>query len=209
MKDKEKENRILIQVKTLYHRYGIKSVTMDDVAAHLCISKKTLYEYFKDKEELVEKVILLEQEKDQAFFRDLQRMNRNAIEELLEAYKQIHTMYMEYNPSMNYDIRKYYPSLYTRIIRLWRSALYDNTLRNLVKGKKEGLYRSDLNTRIIAKLHVIRIETMFDHDLLTMEEVTSFKVFHEIFTHHLYGIVSKKGLDFLEKNFTRLRAGLT
>ena len=204
----EKVFTIVEKVRQLYQHYGIKSVTMDDVARHLCISKKTLYEYFKDKEDLVKNVVFLNHEKVDGFFSEVTKQKRNAIEELLEVYRLIHNMYRDYNPSMEYDIRKYYPYLYKKIKENRRKRLLETVYRNLIKGKKEGYYRKELNSKILAKLHVLRIENMLENELFTVEEITSFKVFHEIFLYHVYGVLNRNGVNFFEQNFKKIRAGL-
>jgi AcrR family transcriptional regulator len=204
----EKTLHILEQVRRLYHRYGIKSVTMDDVAEHLCISKKTLYEYFTDKEDLVRNIVMLDHSNRNKFFREIKNKDLNAIEELFEVYRMINTMFRDYNASMEYDIHKYYPDLYLKVKEISRKKMYDTMFNNMNKGKKEGLYRKDLNSKIIARLHVFRIENMFDNDIFTMEELTSVKVFNEVFVYHIQGIMSTNGRTFFEKNFNRLKADL-
>jgi hypothetical protein len=86
--------------------------------------------------------------------------------------------------------------------------MYETMYNNMNKGKKEGLYRKELNSKIIARLHVLKVENMYDNDIFTMEELVSFKVFNEVFVYHMQGIMSAKGRSFFEKNFTRLKAGL-
>jgi AcrR family transcriptional regulator len=204
----EKTLHILEQVRRLYYRYGIKSVTMDDVAKHLCISKKTLYEYFTDKEDLVRKIVLLDHNNRSKFFREIKNRNLNALEELFEVYKMINTIFRDYNASMEYDIHKYYPELYSMVKEIRRKKIYDTMYNNMNKGKKEGLYRKELNSKIIARLLVFKVENMYDTDIFTMEELISVKVFNEIFVYHLQGILNAKGRTFFEKKFSRLKADL-
>ncbi|MEI6883604.1 MAG: TetR/AcrR family transcriptional regulator [Bacteroidota bacterium] len=204
----DKVQGILSHVSKLYHRYGIKSVTMDDVAHHLCISKKTLYEYFQDKKDLVTKVLDAEHSGNCMVFEEIMKRKLNAIEELFEMYKSIKKMIQDYNQSMDYDIRKYYPDLYTRVREARRSAMVGNSLINMKKGKKEGLYRKDLNEDILARLHMFRIENLADNELFSTDELNSFEVFHELFVYHLQGIMSSKGRDFFEKNFGKFREAL-
>ena len=203
-----KAQYILEQVGKLYHRYGIKSVTMDDVARQLGISKKTIYEFYTDKEDLLMKVLLYEHEHNCGFLKSIEVKNFNAIEELFEVYKMINAVLMEFNPSMEYDIRKYYPGLFVKIREIKRKRMYDSVYNNLNKGKKEGLYRKELNSKIISKLHVFRTESLIDNDMFTLEELTSLKVFHEIFIYHLQGILSHKGRTFFESNFDKFKATL-
>jgi len=204
----EKTLHILEKVKRLYYRYGIKSVTMDDVAKHLFISKKTLYQYFTDKEDLVRNIVLLDHSNRNKFFREIKNRNLNAIEELFEVYRMINTMFKDYNASMEYDIHKYYPGLYLKVKEIRRKKMYYTMYNNMNKGKKEGLYRKDLNSKIITRLNVFRVENMFDNDIFTPEELTSVKVFNEVFVYHIQGIMSANGRTFFEKNFKRLKADL-
>jgi hypothetical protein len=204
----EKILHILEQVRRLYHRYGVKSVTMDDVAKHLCISKKTLYEYFTDKEDLVSQVVLMDNSNRNKFFQEIKNRELNAIEELFEVYRMINTMFRDYNSSMEYDIHKYYPDLFSKVKDIRRKKMYETMYNNMNKGKREGLYRKDLNSKIIARLHVFKVENMFDNDIFTMEELVSFKVFNEVFVYHMQGIMSAKGRSFFEKNFNRLKTDM-
>ena len=199
---------ILEQVGRLYHRYGIKSVTMDDVAGHLGISKKTIYGFFRDKEDLLTQVLLFEHDRNCGFLTALENQKFNAIEELFEVYKMINAMFTNFNPSMEYDIRKYYPDLFLKIREIRRKRMFESVYNNLNQGKKEGLYRKELNSRIIAKLHVFRTESLFDTDMFTQEELSSFKMFHEIFVYHLQGVLSHAGRTFFENNFDKLKGTL-
>jgi hypothetical protein len=110
---------------------------------------------------------------------------------------------------MEYDIHKYYPDLYSKNKIIRRKKMYDTMYGNMNKGKKEGLYRKDLNSNIIARLHVFKVENMFDNEIFTMEELASVKVFNEVFVYHMQGIMSASGRSFFENNFARLKEGLS
>ncbi|MFZ4521663.1 MAG: TetR/AcrR family transcriptional regulator [Bacteroidales bacterium] len=203
-----KAQHILEQVEKLYRRYGIKSVTMDDVASHLGVSKKTIYEFFSDKEDLVKQVLLFDHDHRCDFLNALENENLNAIESLFEVYKMINATLREFNPSMEYDIKKYYPNLFLKMREVKRKRMYEAVFNNLNQGKKEGLYRKELNSKIIAKIHVFRTESLYDNDMFTMEELTSLKMFHEIFIYHIQGILSQEGRSFFENNFDKFKATL-
>lgn len=192
-----KIQQIVSKVFGLYQRYGIKSVTMDDVAQHLGISKKTLYEFFTDKEDLVRQVLMWDYHRKFSCIEEIRERNLNAVEELFEVNKMIKEIYKDYNPSVEYDIRKYYPSLYAQIRDVKRRKMLELSQNNLSKGKREGLYRNDLNASILARLHVFRVEHILESELFTLEELTSLTVFNEIFLYHLNGILSEKGREFL------------
>jgi TetR/AcrR family transcriptional regulator, cholesterol catabolism regulator len=195
---------ILHKVRSMYMRYGIKSVTMDDVSHELGISKKTLYQYVKDKSELVTLVIDEEMEVHSKSFSNLFGSGLNAIEELVEVHKGVIKIMKEHNPSVEYDLKKYYPEQYERIISMRRERMYNNVLNNLIKGKQEGLYRSEIDEVIIAKLQLLRIENTFDNPFFSAEEMTSDKAFREMFIYHLRGIASEKGLEILKEKLKEL-----
>jgi AcrR family transcriptional regulator len=206
---KPKAKHILLKVRHLYQRYGIKSVTMDDIAAHLNISKKTIYEHFRNKQDLVEQVLLLEHDQQTAVLKDIQGRNFNAIEEMFEEYKMIHLNLKEYNHSMEYDVRKYYPELYMKFRELRRKDIHKSSYNNLNKGKKEGLYRKELNSKIIARLHVFRTEVIFETGLFTRDELSSYRIFHELFVYHLQGIMNNKGRRFFDKHKDKFKSSLS
>lgn len=198
--------RIVQKVRSLYYRYGIRSVTMDEVARILGISKKTLYEHFRNKQELVREVLAEDYRQSLDFTEEIRNRNLNAIEEMFEMYRMIHGIFKEYNPAVVYDVRKYYPLIYTEMKTSRRKLMYDATLENMIQGKREGFYRSDLDEAVIAKFHLARYESLFESDLFTPEDISSFSMYHEAFVYHIYGIVSEKGRVFFEMNFKKFRS---
>ena len=200
----EELNNLLTKVRCLYMKYGIKSVTMDDVARELGISKKTLYQYVNDKNDLVQKVVEMEITDKAAGFSKMRCPDLNAIEEIFEVHKLVQQMLKDYNPSTEYDLRKYYPDLFAQVVKVRRERIYTNTLANLKKGKEEGLYRKELNDELIAKLQLSRIESAFDDKIFTQEELVSPKLFLEMFVYHIRGIANDKGLTVLEKKLKEL-----
>jgi len=108
----DKVTKILQQVSDLYQKYGIKSVSMDDVARELGISKKTLYEYFKDKEDLVGKVLESQMSQIRAVFEIEKDDEHNAVDHLLEIDRIITAFLKNLSPTIHYDLQKYYPSVF-------------------------------------------------------------------------------------------------
>jgi len=200
-----KDKDIIRKVAQLYSKYGIKSITMDDVAHELGISKKTLYEYFSDKFHLVNAVV--EQE---ILFNDLrlkeQKSNSgNALQEMFQIYRFHLQMLKEYNPALEFDLKKYYPEIYFRLKRIKRAKIRETTLNNLVKGKRESFYRKELNEEIITKLTVLRIEGLSESDLFSQEELYSHEFSKEMFLYHLHGILTPMGIEYLNNNLEQLK----
>jgi AcrR family transcriptional regulator len=200
----DKRTEIIKKVETLYNQYGIRSVTMDDVVREIGISKKTLYQFFSDKGELVSAVMdsLFESRKieiDKAL-----GGKENAIEEMLTYYALQLRMIREHKPTLLYDLKKYYPETYEKVTIRKRKYIYDSVLENLKRGKAEGLYRENLNEEIIARLNLMRIEAIMTTGIFTSEEIMTPGFFKEVFTYHIFGIVNNKGRNYLEKNIDKL-----
>ena len=194
-------NKIIEKVTSLYLRYGIKSVTMDDVARHLGVSKKTLYTYVKDKKELVERVVDGQIEEHICQDAQLKSQNLSAIQEMLLVFKKVSEVLQNMNPSYQYDLNKYYPQLCDKFLGFKKEQLYKNIRENLIKGKKEGIYRKEINEDIIAKMNTDKNMAMFsendDKELWFKKET-----FKEVFFYHMHAIINENGRHELkQKNF--------
>jgi AcrR family transcriptional regulator len=177
---------------------------MDDVASELGISKKTLYQYVADKEDLVGKVIDYEIKIRQEEVCRCFKTGFNAIEELFEISIFMNKIMRNQNPATEYDLKKYYPEQYQKTIKSRREGMYKYILSNLKKGKEEGLYREDMNVEVIAKLYLARSENIHFSELFSVEEFTSFNLFLELITYHVRGIATEKGIEELEKKIKGL-----
>jgi AcrR family transcriptional regulator len=195
---------ILIKARELYMKYGIKSITMDDVAREMGISKKTLYQFVTDKDDLVGKFIENEITQRQVDLFKCFQIGFNAIEELFEISVFMNKLMRDQSPVTEYDLKKYYPHHYQRMVETRRDRMYNYILQNLKKGKKEGLYRGDMDEDVIAKLYLSRTENIHFNELFTVEEFTSLKLFTELITYHVRGIATAKGITILDKKLKEL-----
>jgi AcrR family transcriptional regulator len=195
----EKQKYILEQVSSMYLKYGIKSVTMDDVARELSISKKTLYEYFKDKNELVKQFLEFHMLQIKTVFDKESLTKGNAIDHLLYISKIMSDFLSKLNTSVHYDLQKYHPEVFKSLFEYKRKHMYQNVMANIKRGIKEGLYRKDLTPEIIAYIYVNRIEASLDANFILEKEFSTSKFFKEMFTYHIRGICSRKGIEYFEK----------
>lgn len=201
MSDKRQE--IVEKVKELYKTYGIKSVTMDDAAHHLAISKKTLYQFFQDKDELVSSVVECDFEQKN-LETSLDSSTLNAIEEVFEYYKMQIKLIKDHKPSFIYDLRKYYPEIYSKVQQRMRDRILSNTNANIQKGKSEGIYRNDLDEEIISRLNLMRIEGIMNGEFFQPGEGMSQHLFTEIYKYHMHAIVNDAGRKILEKHLENI-----
>lgn len=200
-----KRHEILEKVGEMYHQYGIRSVTMNDVVHEMGISKKTLYQYFSDKNELVKAVMDAVFEKRHAEMLSLIAGRENAIDEMLGYYALQNKMIRDHKPTVMYDLRKYYPEIFEKVTERKRKHLYNSVLQNLTRGKTEGLYREDLNEDIIARLNLMRVESIMTSGIFSRDEIVNPAFFREVFLFHMYGIINDQGKEFLNKNIDKLK----
>jgi TetR/AcrR family transcriptional regulator, cholesterol catabolism regulator len=200
----EELNNILSKVRELYTKYGIKSITMDDVAREMGISKKTIYQYVTDKDDLVGKFVGNEIALRQEEICNCFKTGFNAIEELFEISIFMNKLIRNQNPATDYDLKKYYPHHYQKMVKIRREGTYNYIYQNLKKGKAEGLYRDEIDAEIISKLYISRVESIHLNDLFTVEEFTSLKLFIELLNYHIRGIATEKGIIVLNKKLKEL-----
>ncbi|MBE9466918.1 MAG: TetR/AcrR family transcriptional regulator [Bacteroidetes bacterium] len=196
---------ILKVVNSLYLKYGIKRVTMHDIAIELGMSKKTLYQYFENKEALVYKVLFNEMKSIFDSIGELKNQNLNVIDEAFERNKIISNAIRKSSPALNYDLKRYFPKIYKKLSEYKTEKTYSSIVANINKGVEQGLFRDDLNVDIIAKIHICRIENLADNDSVDFSEYSPNQVFNEVFIYHNRGICSGKGLKLLEKKLQEIK----
>ena len=201
----DKRQEIAERACKLYNEYGIRSVTMDDVVRELGISKKTLYQYFNDKSELIRAALDCESQRRFQEHKAAVDKSSNAIDQMLNYYDLQMRMIKEHNPSLSYDLKKYYPEIHNHFLDKKRKGIYESVLANLIQGKSEGLYRDDLNEKIIARLNLMRVEAFINSGIFDHKEIMTPEFFKEMFTYHIYGILNEKGRKILEQNIDKLK----
>ncbi|MFW5886156.1 MAG: TetR/AcrR family transcriptional regulator [Bacteroidota bacterium] len=201
----EEQQYIIEKVCELYKKFGIKSVTMDDVARELGISKKTLYTHFVDKASLVKVVIEYDKEKLAREYSAIFQKGLNAIEEMFEVNQFVMNIIRQYSPTIEYDLKKYYPAIQQNMQEKKLDNMYNTMLGNLKKGKKEGLYRKKLDEELIAKIYVTRIESMAQNHCFNYQELDIKKMLVEMLEYHIRGIASEEGNKVLEDNLKKMK----
>lgn len=182
----------------LFLRYGIRSVTMDNLALELGISKRTLYGVYHEKGELVRAIIQLDLQQGKTFLSEIEGALLPALEELFLVNRKLREIRGRYSPSFYFDLRKYYSKIYEYWLGEHRNNSYQLITHNLRKGKSEGVYRADINEHSIGLLHMARLEMLENSDIFGNQESVSGKFLHDIFIYHLHGICNARGLAILQ-----------
>ncbi|MDG2369582.1 MAG: TetR/AcrR family transcriptional regulator [Flavobacteriales bacterium] len=194
-----KLQEITHQVTLLFREFGIKSMTMDDISKSMGISKKTLYKFVKDKNDLVDKVIEHSIKEKQHFIEKITSENTHPIDELFSIAKYSSKEISSINPSLQFDLKKYHPNAWLLFEEHKQSFVFNCVLDNLKEGIKIGVYRKNINPEIVAKLHTSSIPLVFDSSLFPTTEFSFKDVFSELMKHHIRGISTEDGLKYLKK----------
>lgn len=201
-----KKQEILEQSLKLFMRLGIKSLTMDDVATQLRMSKKTLYEHFTDKNDLVEQAVTAVCSFHRDTINAICTRGLNAIDENEEITRFIVAQVGNMHPSVQFDLQKYHPKAWEIMEQREQEDIYTCVSTNLRKGITEGLYREDLDVEVITRLYIARIDSTWDGRVFPTDQFNLSDVLWKHFEYHIRGIASKKGVAYLEKKAKKERA---
>ena len=200
-----KKKELLEQVMKLFMRLGIKSLTMDDVATQLRVSKKTLYEHFSDKNDLVEQVVTTVCKHHRGCIEGICTKELNAIDEHHEITKFIVAQVGGVHPSVQFDLQKYHPKAWSILDDCEKMDAHRCVSANLRKGIKEGSYRDDLDVEVITRLYLARMDSTWSGQVFPPEQFTVGDVLWKHFEYHIRGIASKKGIEQLERKAKKAR----
>ncbi|HET8964491.1 MAG TPA: TetR/AcrR family transcriptional regulator [Chitinophagales bacterium] len=193
------EQKILERCERLFMRYGAKSVTMDDVARELAISKKTLYQYFSSKDELVHKVTIFHFQHHEEVVNTICATSQDAISEMLQVTEWITQHLRDLNPSLIYDLSKYYPKSWQLFLDHRNTHVYNWMIENIRKGREQELYRDDFDESIIASIYISRLEMLVDPQVFNPEIYPLNHLMPQYIQYHIRGITTPKGIKKLEK----------
>lgn len=200
-----KKKDLLEQAQRLFMRLGIKSMTMDDVATQLRISKKTLYEHFADKNDLVEQVVAVVCRHHRSTIDAICQRGLNAIDENQEITRFIVAQIGGVHPSVQFDLQKYHPKAWSILDETERTDIHRCVSGNLRKGVRDGLYREDLDIEVITRLYIARMDATWDGHVFPPERFSIPDVLWKHFEYHIRGIASRKGIEYLEKKMKKER----
>jgi len=199
MEENDIKYRIVKGAMELFMKYGVRSVAMDDIARHLSVSKKTLYQYFADKDEIVTTVADIHLNHEQAQYEDLRLKAENAIDELVKISGCIKKDLQKMNPSLLFDLQKYHPKAWAAWLRHKQEHIGASIVRNLKQGIAEGFFRPEINTDILASARLELIQITFDERIFPTDRYNLAEVNLQLFDHFVYGVLTDKGRKAYEK----------
>ncbi|MES2628220.1 MAG: TetR/AcrR family transcriptional regulator [Bacteroidota bacterium] len=194
----EKLSTIIEQSSQLFMKFGIRSLTMDDVAKNLRISKKTLYQFVTDKDDLVNKCIDAACDRDMDHISCIAGKYYNAIDELLAISTFVSGQLNNIHPSIFFDLEKYHPQALAKFEKHRHHSIFGSIKKNIEDGMAQDFYRKDLNAAFTAWIYMSAVDNVLHGDLSYMPNSSMGEVYQEMVRYHLHAMASKKGLEYLK-----------
>ena len=191
------KEKIINRAKEMFLKLGFKSITMDDIACDMCISKKTIYKYFSNKELLIEESTQLVHKEVRETIDTIVAKNFNAIEENFQIRRMFKEMFKSAESSPIYQLKKHYPEIYEKVLSMQISVCEECFRDNIIKGINEGLYRKDLDIENYVKFYYTLIFSINEN---TMLEKDAQELEVKALEYHIRAMATLAGIIELEKN---------
>ncbi|MGQ0829701.1 MAG: TetR/AcrR family transcriptional regulator [Bacteroidota bacterium] len=172
---------------------------MDDIAKELAISKKTIYQFYSDKNELLEMMMKNRMKINQAEFEQIGKISENVIAEVFAIMKHMGIMFSQINPNFYYDLQKYHPDTWKQFKQFKENCIERMVEDSVKKGITQGLVRTDINTKIVARLRMEEIEMGFNPQIFPPDKFKIMDVQLALLEHFLHGICTLKGHRLINK----------
>jgi TetR/AcrR family transcriptional regulator, cholesterol catabolism regulator len=187
------ESKILGKSEELFMQLGVKRVTMDDIASALSMSKKTLYQYFDNKDSLVLAVAKAHIERETLNFLEIKKTSMNSIEEMHRLAKDMRKNLGQINPSILFDLQRFHPQAWDCFLKFNNEFIQGMMEENLDRGIKEGYYRLGLDSKILAKIRVEQIRFLCDEKIFPNSTFEFSRVQVQILDHYIQGLLTELG----------------
>lgn len=195
----EVKDRILIKADELFMQYGIRSVSMDDIATQLGMSKKTIYQFFVDKDELVDAVVDTDLKKMQNDCTTSGKEAEDAIHEIFIMMDRVIDQFINMNPMLLYDLEKFHFKPFQKFLEHKNKFLFRIIKDNIERGIAEELYRPELNVDVMSKFRLECIMIPFNMAVFPPAKYNLAEVTREIIQHYVYGLATLKGHKLVQK----------
>lgn len=199
MEETDVKKKILKGAESLFMKYGVRSISMDDIARHLSVSKKTLYQHFADKEDIVTNTCQTHIEDMSREFEEIWKNSKNAIDELARISICLKQNSEEMNPSLLFDLQKYHPRAWNVWLNHKNNFIRESVIRNLEQGIAEGYFRPEIDKEVIATMRLELVQLAFDEDIFPASRFKLPDVQMQIFDHFVHGLVTEKGRKLYQK----------
>jgi AcrR family transcriptional regulator len=193
MEELDNKEKILRGAEDLFLKYGVRSISMDDIARHLGVSKKTLYQHFADKDDLVMSISHQHLERNFEQCETIRKDAANPIEELARISIWMKKSMEAINPTMLFDLQKFHVAAWNVWLDYKNKFLRESVIRNLELGIQQGYVRADVDKEIMAVMRIEFVQLAFNQNIFPRERFNLVEVQSQIFDHFVFGLVTEKG----------------
>jgi TetR/AcrR family transcriptional regulator, cholesterol catabolism regulator len=193
------KERILEKAAELFMRFGIRSITMDEIAAQLGISKKTIYQFFTDKDAMVEAVMDEEMMRNEEEYRNFSQEAENAVHENFIAMDSMLERMKTMNPQVIHDLEKHHPAALKRLKYHKNQFMYNIIKENLERGIREEIFRPDLNIDLITRHRIESSFMPFNQEAFPQNKYPMNQTCQDLAVLFLHSICNTKGKKLIEK----------
>lgn len=193
------KEKILHKATEMFLNLGFKSVTMDDIANEMGISKKTIYTHYKNKTQLVEATTFSLFDTICAGIDSICEVAPNPIEELYHIKKFVMEHLKNEKSSPQYQLKKYYPKIYAALRGKQFEVMHESVKENLEKGITQGLFRKNMNVDFVARMYFNGMTGIKDTDLFPQTIFSMNQLMENYLEYHLRAIVTPKGFEILNQ----------
>jgi len=190
---------IMAGIIKLFYEFGIRNLNMDDISRSLGISKKTLYQYVKSKEDLIEKLFYYDEMKWDQEMAKMRTKDLNAIEILVQVSLMVFEEMGRFNSQLKFELKKYYEAIFQQFMVRKQNHIFSQISRNIEQGIAEGLYRGDINAELVAGLYVRNLVMAHNNDFCVSETITLEQLFEAMFENHIRSISTPAGIAYFER----------
>tara|TARA_B100001175_G_scaffold120691_1_gene102692 strand:- start:1040 stop:1645 length:606 start_codon:yes stop_codon:yes gene_type:complete len=197
------KKKIILKALNLFLSLGFKSVTMDDLAQSMSISKKTIYQFFKNKNQLISSCTESIQKQLVETFKEIRKNADNPIVELFEIKKEAMKILGNTETAPQFQLQKFYPEIYEEIKNREFNLFKDNFQESLKRGIKSEYFRKEINIDFVTRIYLNGMRGVRDINLFPLNEFKVDEVIEDFIEYHLRAISTKKGLSLLNKIYKK------
>lgn len=200
----EAQEKILKVSLELFFKYGIKRVTMDDIAKELGMSKKTIYQFYKEKDDLVSQLCQIELQKQNTEFAELQTMAIDPLHEIILISEKMRSMLQPINPMFFLDLQKFYPTAYDQFVKFREYCSSTLIYKNIKVGVESGLYRKEIDVEFTAQYRMAQIDMVMFGNYFSYDKISFAKAHELILDMFVYSICTIKGHKLIN-NYKKIK----
>lgn len=190
-----KDIKTLEIAKKLFLKFGVRSVTMDDISKEAGVSKKTIYSMVTNKAQLIEFVVDRYMASETKDIIKIKEEASDALDEMIKITEHVIFFLRNFKPSLTYDLKKYYTASWDKVEKIHFNFIRETIHSNIERGKQEGIYRKVVKEEIISQLYLQLSYSLVNDELFPIKTFTKVELYENFIDYHMHGILSKTGLE--------------